>query len=234
MVSYTHSEYYSAIVFYRCWIWWAHSSLWEAACVSTACDLLLPGNQYCILTTSLQSYSKETKEKDVETGQPSYPAGPMYQDPNTIQRQAAPSGDLYAQPEKPARHQKQKPAIEMPTYQDPSTIQRQAAPTTGDLYAQPEKPPKQPPGPALCTARWINLKWVRSLSSYHVCISWNPWMNINTLCPHAKFSIALYGHKSWLISLWLCKLFCPTKNTPACNMLSIMCVCCVFVSVGCE
>ena len=118
--------------------------------MSTACDYVLLGNQYCNLTTSLQNYSTETKEKDVETGQPSYPssAGPMYQDPSTIQRQAAPTGDLYAQPEKPARHQKQKPPpVEMATYQDPNTIQRQAAPT-GDLYAQPDKPPRQPAGPA--------------------------------------------------------------------------------------
>ena len=143
--------------------------------MSTACDLLLPGNQYCILTTSLQSYSKETKEKDVETGQPSYPPGPMYQDPSTIQRQAAPSGDLYAQPEKPARHHKQKPAVEMATYQDPSTIQRQAAPTTGDLYAQPEKPPKQPPGPAPVYSQ-VDKPQVSKGHHHHdnVCISWNP------------------------------------------------------------
>ena len=139
--------------------------------MSTACDLLLPGNQYCILTTSLKSYSKETKEKDVETGQPSYPTGPMCQDPSTIQRQAAPSGDLYAQSEKPARHQKQKPAIEMATYQDPNTIQRQAAPTTGDLYAQPDKPPKQPPGPAPVYSQ-VDKPQVSKVTLS--CISWNP------------------------------------------------------------
>ena len=89
----------------------------------------------------------------METGQPSYPessgmsAGAMYQDPNTIQRQAAPTGDLYAQPDKPTRHQQKQQAVELPTYQDPSTIQRQAAPS-GDMYALPDKIPKQPSGPA--------------------------------------------------------------------------------------
>ena len=91
----------------------------------------------------------------METGQPSYPessgmsTGAMYQDPNTIQRQAAPTGDLYAQPDKPVRHQQKQQAMELPTYQDPSTIQRQAA-ETGDMYALPDKNkiPKQPPGPA--------------------------------------------------------------------------------------
>ena len=76
--------------------------------------------------------------------------GAMYQDPNTIQRQAAPTTrDLYAQPDKPARHQQKQQAMELPTYQDPSTIQRQAA-ATGDMYALPDKSktPKQPSGPA--------------------------------------------------------------------------------------
>ena len=76
--------------------------------------------------------------------------GAMYQDPNTIQRQAAPStGDLYARPDKPARHQQKQQAMELPTYQDPSTIQHQAA-ATGDMYALPDrnKIPKQPSGPA--------------------------------------------------------------------------------------
>ena len=93
----------------------------------------------------------------METGQPSYPessgmsavamsAVAMYQDPNTIQRQAAPTGDLYAQP---ARHQQKQQAMELPTYQDPSTIEHQAA-ATGDMYALPDKNkiPKQPSGPA--------------------------------------------------------------------------------------
>ena len=94
---------------------------------------------------------------ELETGQISYAEssstpGPMYQDPNTIERRAAPTGDMYALPEKPARHQQpanppQQQAMELPTYQDPNTIQRQAA-ATGDMYALPEKRPKQPPGPA--------------------------------------------------------------------------------------
>ena len=83
----------------------------------------------------------------METGQPSYPLSAMYQDPSTIERKAAPTtGDLYAQPDKPARHQQQQ-AMEPPTYQEPSTIQHQTAPT-GDTYALPDKIPKQPSGPA--------------------------------------------------------------------------------------
>ena len=77
-------------------------------------------------------------------------AAAVYQDPNTIQRQAAPTtGDLYAQPDKPARHQQKQQAMELPTYQDPSTIQHEAA-ATGDMYALPDKSkvPKQPSGPA--------------------------------------------------------------------------------------
>ena len=88
----------------------------------------------------------------METGQPSYPessgrsAGAMYQDPNTIQRQAAPTGDLYAQPYKPTRHSQKQQTMELPLYQDPSTIERQAV-FTGDKYALLEK--KKPSGPAL-------------------------------------------------------------------------------------
>ena len=111
------------------------------------CALIL----YCVLTTFLKSYSQE---KESETGQvigsSSTSTGAMYQDPNTIQRQAAPTtGDLYAQPDKPARHQQKQQAMELPTYQDPSTIQHQAA-ATGDMYALPDKNkiPKQPSGPA--------------------------------------------------------------------------------------
>ena len=102
---------------------------------------------------SLNIYKNYSKEKEMETGQPSYPessgmsAGAMYQDPNTIQRQAAPTGDLYAQPDKPARHQQKQQAMELPTYQDPNTVQLQTA-ATGDMYALPDKRPKQPSGPA--------------------------------------------------------------------------------------
>ena len=90
----------------------------------------------------------------METGQPSYPqssgmsAAAMYQDPSTIQRQAAPTtGDLYAQPAR--QHPQKQQAMELPTYQDPSTIEHQAA-ATGDMYALPDKNkiPKQPSGPA--------------------------------------------------------------------------------------
>ena len=88
----------------------------------------------------------------METGQLIYPelsAGPgMYQDPNTIQHPAAfTTRDLYALPDKPARHQQKQQAMELPTYQDPNTIQRQVAPSD-DMYALPEKIPKQPSGPA--------------------------------------------------------------------------------------
>ena len=73
-----------------------------------------------------------------ETGQA------LYQDPNTIERQAAPTGELYAQPDKGRGSRRQPPttpSAENATYQDPITIERQAAPT-GELYAQPEKKPK--------------------------------------------------------------------------------------------
>ena len=89
----------------------------------------------------------------METGQPSYPessgmsTGAMYQDPNTIQRKDEPTGDPYALPDKPARHQQKQQAMKLPIYQDPNTIQRQDAPS-GDMYALPEKKPKQPSGPA--------------------------------------------------------------------------------------
>ena len=73
-----------------------------------------------------------------ETGQA------LYQDPTTIERKAAPTGDLYAQPDKGRGSRRQPPttpSAENATYQDPITIERQPAPT-GDLYAQPEKKPK--------------------------------------------------------------------------------------------
>ena len=66
---------------------------------------------------------------------------------NPIKRQQGPpTGDLYAQPEKPARHQQQ--FTELPsTYQDPATIQHQNARATGDMYALPDKAFKRPSGP---------------------------------------------------------------------------------------
>ena len=113
--------------------------------------MLLLSDTWLVYITSLtKSSSVKTKEVvQLETGQPSYPQLAMYQDPSTIERKAAPTtGDLYAQPEKPARHQQQQ-AMELPTYQDPSTIEHQAA-ATGDMYALPDKNkiPKQPSGPA--------------------------------------------------------------------------------------
>ena len=62
----------------------------------------------------------------------------LYQDPSTIERHKAPTGDLYAMPDKSKR--RAPPQSEMATYQDPSTIKRQQAPT-GDLYALPDKKP---------------------------------------------------------------------------------------------
>ena len=62
----------------------------------------------------------------------------LYQDPSTIERHKAPTGDLYAMPDKSKRRAPPQP--EMATYQDPNTIQRQQAPT-GDLYALPDKKP---------------------------------------------------------------------------------------------
>lgn len=82
---------------------------------------------------------------------PSSPSSPetgqtLYQDPDTIQREQAPTGDMYAIPDKPRRNAPTTPSAnvhhqpEMPTYQDPNTIQREQAPT-GDMYAIPEKKP---------------------------------------------------------------------------------------------
>ena len=63
------------------------------------------------------------------------------QDPSSIDHQQAPTGDIYALPEKKgSRRQPPSAPKETPTYQDPDTIQRQQAPT-GDLYALPEKKP---------------------------------------------------------------------------------------------
>jgi hypothetical protein len=76
----------------------------------------------------------EKKQQIPETGQPTY------QDPNTIERQAAPTGDLYAMPEKPKGRREPPTQPELATYQDPNTIQRQQAPT-GDLYALPAQKP---------------------------------------------------------------------------------------------
>ena len=78
-----------------------------------------------------------------ETGQ----SGPMYQDPNTIERQQAPTGDFYAVPDrnKKSTVRRDPPAAptELATYQDPSTIQHETAPT-GDLYAIADKKPPAP------------------------------------------------------------------------------------------
>ena len=63
----------------------------------------------------------------------------LYQDPNTIEHHKAPTGDLYAMPEK-SNKRRAPPQPEMATYQDPNTIQRQQA-HTGDLYALPDKKP---------------------------------------------------------------------------------------------
>lgn len=71
---------------------------------------------------------------------------PTYQNPSSIQRQQAPTGDLYAMPEKgkgkgSRRQAPTTPSAENATYQDPNTIEHQQAPT-GALYAMPEKKPK--------------------------------------------------------------------------------------------
>ena len=61
------------------------------------------------------------------------------QDP--VEHEQAPTGDLYALPEKKgSRRQPPSAPKETPTYQDPDTIKRQQAPT-GDMYALPEKKP---------------------------------------------------------------------------------------------
>ena len=95
--------------------------------------------------------------------------GAMYQDPNTIQRQTAPTtGNLYAQPDKPARQQLKQQAMELPTYQDPSTIHRQAA-ATGDMYTLPVKSkiPKQPSGPA--PALYTEVDKTNQVSTVFLC-----------------------------------------------------------------
>ena len=103
---------------------------------------------YTSLTESSSLGKTEVETVQISYAESSAP-GHMYQDPSTIERKAAPTGDMYALPEKPARQQQQQKAMELPTYQDPNTIQRQAA-ATGDLYTLPDKNkiPKQPPGPA--------------------------------------------------------------------------------------
>ena len=75
-----------------------------------------------------------------ETGQA------IYQEPDTIKREAAPTGDLYAQPDKPRRNAPSKPdepSKELPTYQDPNTIQRTQAPAMDYLYAEVDKKKEQ-------------------------------------------------------------------------------------------
>ena len=75
-----------------------------------------------------------------ETGQA------LYQEPDTIKREVAPTGDLYAQPDKPRRNAPSKPeesSKELPTYQDPNTIQRTQAPAMDYLYSEVEKKKEQ-------------------------------------------------------------------------------------------
>ena len=70
----------------------------------------------------------------------------LYQEPDTIKREAAPTGDLYAQPDKPRRNAPSKPdepSKELPTYQDPNTIQRTQAPAMDYLYAEVDKKKEQ-------------------------------------------------------------------------------------------
>ena len=136
------------------------------------------------------------------TGQPSYPessgmsAGAMYQDPNTIQRQAAPTtGDLYAQPDKPARHQQKQQAMELPTYQDPNTIQRQAAPS-GDMYALPEKIPKQPLGPA--PALYTEVHNTNQVSTLFLYSTSHSQYELESMC--TVHVLQQNVHKYWKIS----------------------------------
>ena len=94
----------------------------------------------------------------------------MYQDPNTIQYQAIPTtGDLlvYAQPDKPTRHQQKQQAMELPTYQDPNTTQHQAAPS-GDMYALPDKIPKKPSRPA--PTLYTEVDRTNQVSTLLVCV----------------------------------------------------------------
>ena len=72
----------------------------------------------------------------------------IYQDPNTIERHKAPTGDLYTMPDKSNNRGPPLPSRpEMATYQDPNTIERQEAPT-GCMYSVPDKSNnKEPPPP---------------------------------------------------------------------------------------
>ena len=161
-------------------------------------------NWYLLFTCFTTSLTKSSSlgKTEVETGQHiSYPEsssapGSMYQDPNTIERKAAPTGDMYALPEKSVKHKQpanhlqqqamqlptslqqqamelptspQQQAMELPTYQDPNTIQRQAA-ATGDMYALPEKIsriPKQPSGPA--PALYTEVDRTNQVSTLFLC-----------------------------------------------------------------
>ena len=71
-----------------------------------------------------------------ETGQS------LYEDPNSIEHVQAPTGDVYALPDKNSKRRPPptQPVAEIPTYQDPNTIKREQAPT-GDIYTLPEKKP---------------------------------------------------------------------------------------------
>ena len=91
---------------------------------------------------------EKTKKKEKKDSRRQTPITPyaLYQDPTTIERQQAPTGDLYARPDKGKwiGSHRQIPTTSSAgnvTYQDPTTIERQQAPT-GVLYAMPEKKPK--------------------------------------------------------------------------------------------
>ena len=91
---------------------------------------------------------KKKEKKDSRQQTPIIPnmGQALYQDPTTIECLQAPTGDLYAIPDKgkgkgSRRQVPTTPSAENTTYQDPNTIEHQQAPT-GALYAMPEKKPK--------------------------------------------------------------------------------------------
>ena len=107
--------------------WLSGASIDKVFCITFTCVYL------CIT-----EHDEPAAYVEKETGQ----SGPTYQDPNTIERQQGPTGDLYALPDKKSTGSRRQPpaapTTELATYQDPNTIQHETAPT-GALYAMPDK-----------------------------------------------------------------------------------------------
>ena len=107
--------------------WWIHcfSRERQLSCVSLSLYLLFVSLSVSLLSSPSCLYSPKTGLV-------------LYQEPDTIKREVAPTGDLYTQPDKPRRNapsQPDEPSKELPTYQDPNTIQR----TMDFLYAEVDR-----------------------------------------------------------------------------------------------